>query len=62
MSIRLKIKGVLLALVVLASVAIMGFTLVSMQDDLSIESAQADIQRAGICRCPAHRVEPWGTD
>lgn len=45
MSIRLKIKGVLLALVVLASVAIMGFTLVSMQDDLSIESAQADIQR-----------------
>ena len=45
MSIRLKIKGALLALVVLASVAIMGFTLVSMQDDLSIESAQADIQR-----------------
>ena len=45
MSTRLKIKGILLVLAVLISVAGMGLTLVSMQDDLSIESAQADIQR-----------------
>lgn len=44
-STRLKIKGALLALFVLLSMAVMGFTLVSMQDGLSIESCQADIQR-----------------
>ena len=45
MSTRLKIKGALLAAFVILSVVIMGFTLASMQDGLSIESCQADIQR-----------------
>ncbi len=45
MSHRLKIKAAILAAFVAASVVAMGFILSTMQDGLSIEACEADIQR-----------------
>lgn len=45
MSKKLKVKALLLAAVVLASLVVMAGILSSMQDDISINNYQADIQR-----------------